>query len=476
MISSNKIFALFFIVYFLIHLLFINNYPLNFEFTFSRFANYFIDYDYNIINQYFLSQANTLVYPFISGLLTNILQIENPLHMTRIISLTSYLFLFYGLRNFLNFYGVKLNLILILLFFLNPLIFNFGFRGTPDLISSALGFYGISKLWDLKFNFNNFVHSIILSFSIILKPHCIFFLIVLCIYYIFNKKKVFDIFLINLILVTFLVLLYFLMNHYFFDFYIYSKNYSNALVFKFSNLFNNLILYYGFLFLFILPFSILNLKKKINLNIIFTLLLLFLIGSNFIKLDGEMNLGPLNKIIGNKNLTGLILIFVFIGLLELKSFIQFNQNKDAKKLIYPVLLGVVIFLVLLAFFRPVQRYLLVILPMIYVAYFIHIKNFKLDNLSMITIFFLILINLTLTFNAYINSNLSSQISSYLVEKKIENTTNLGPVNAHINYIISDPHKKKEYYISLLPSKKVFKKKFKFDFFGINIKKFYLNKY
>lgn len=189
-----------------------------------------------------------------------------------------------------------------------------------------------------------------------------------------------------------------------------------------------------------------------------------------------MNLGPLNKIIGNKNLTGLILIFVFIGLLELKSFIQFNQNKDAKKLIYPVLLGVVIFLVLLAFFRPVQRYLLVILPMIYVAYFIHIKNFKLDNLSMMTIFFLILINLTLTFNAYINSNLSSQISSYLVEKKIENTTNLGPVNAHINYIISDTHKKKEYYISLLPSKKVIKKKFKYDFFGINIKKFYLNKY
>ena len=147
--SDKRKIYIFLIINFIIHLIFINNYPINFEFTFSNFSKFFENYDKSIIDQYFLSQANTIAFPFVAGLISKNLNIENGLIITRIISLLSYIFLLLGLINFSKYYKFKINFLIVTLFFLNPLIWVYGYRGTPDLISASLGFYGLSGLWNL---------------------------------------------------------------------------------------------------------------------------------------------------------------------------------------------------------------------------------------------------------------------------------------------------------------------------------------
>ena len=156
---NKAYFYTFFLIYFTLHIIFINNFPINFEFTFSNFSNFFENYDKKIIDQYFLSQANTLAFPFVAGFISKILGIDNGLYVTRLISVLSYIFLILGLINFSRYYKFEINYFLIILFFLNPLIWLFGYRGTPDLISASLGFYGISGLWNLKFNTKKFYYS-----------------------------------------------------------------------------------------------------------------------------------------------------------------------------------------------------------------------------------------------------------------------------------------------------------------------------
>ena len=116
--SDKKKIYIFFFIYFVIHIIFINNFPINFEFTFSKFSKFFENYDKKIIDQYFLSQANTIAFPFVAGLISKNLNIENGLIITRIISLFSYIFLFLGLINFSKYYKFKINFLLIALFYI----------------------------------------------------------------------------------------------------------------------------------------------------------------------------------------------------------------------------------------------------------------------------------------------------------------------------------------------------------------------
>ena len=50
------------IVTFILHLFLINFYPINYEFTFSEGAKYFIDFEKQIIKDYFSNQANTFFF------------------------------------------------------------------------------------------------------------------------------------------------------------------------------------------------------------------------------------------------------------------------------------------------------------------------------------------------------------------------------------------------------------------------------
>ena len=91
-------------------------------------------------------------------------------------------FSFLELLNISKYYKFKIHLFLIVLFFKSINLGIFVVELTPVLISASIGFYGLSCLWTLEFKKRNFIYSILISLSIVLKPHCfIFGLLLFCI-------------------------------------------------------------------------------------------------------------------------------------------------------------------------------------------------------------------------------------------------------------------------------------------------------
>ena len=475
--SDKKKIYIFFFIYFVIHIIFINNFPINFEFTFSKFSKFFENYDKKIIDQYFLSQANTIAFPFVTGLISKNLNIENGLIITRIISLFSYIFLFLGLINFSKYYKFKINFLLIALFFLNPLIWVYGYRGTPDLISASLGFYGLSGLWNLKFDIKKFYYSFLIAFSIILKPHCFIFGLIIGFHYLHLKRKdLFNNYLYLISIIPTLVILFFIINHKLFGFFLYSNNYQEALNFNLSNFINNSLSYFGLLFLSVFPISIIYVFDKKILVKIFIYSFIFILGYLFLELYGEMDLGSLTSILGKKNLSGLVLCFALIGFINIKNLITVEKKKFNEIFVNPLIISIVIYILILSFFRPVQRYLIVIVPFLYLLFFV---NFHIVFDKKFVIYFLILIvvNFALTLNSILNSKISSKVVNYLLLKDINNYTNLGPINANANFIITENNQSKIFYLTNNSEGiNKYEKKFTVGFLNIINKNLYLVKY
>ena len=98
----------------LIHVLFINLSPINFENSFSEGAKYLEELNYKIINNYFQHNANTYVFPFISSLIHKLVPFLETLVITKFLSATGYIFLGIGLIKLHNYYELKVNLNLLI--------------------------------------------------------------------------------------------------------------------------------------------------------------------------------------------------------------------------------------------------------------------------------------------------------------------------------------------------------------------------
>ena len=89
-------------------------------------------FDVKDLNIFFNYNANTLGFSFLIYFLSKLTNIDYFL-IAKLISLSGLVFLILGFFNFLNIIKFKrIDIYLILILFLNPLIFNFSLRGTPD--------------------------------------------------------------------------------------------------------------------------------------------------------------------------------------------------------------------------------------------------------------------------------------------------------------------------------------------------------
>ena len=104
-------------VTFILHLVLINFYPINYEFTFSEGAKYFIDFEKQIIKDYFSDQANTFFFPLMVGIINKIFPIENTLLYTRLFSASSYFMLGLAFIDLFSHFKIKFKCYLFLLFF-----------------------------------------------------------------------------------------------------------------------------------------------------------------------------------------------------------------------------------------------------------------------------------------------------------------------------------------------------------------------
>ena len=101
---------------FLLHLLTVNFYPVNFEFSFSEGAKFIDNFDKKVIDEYFFNQANTFVFPLFIGLINKFFMINDTLISAKLISGTSYVFLGIGFIKIFRYYKIKFSCFFLIFF------------------------------------------------------------------------------------------------------------------------------------------------------------------------------------------------------------------------------------------------------------------------------------------------------------------------------------------------------------------------
>lgn len=446
----NKIiFFLFF--YIIIHLFFIKNFPVNFEYSFFNGLKYFDNFNKFYLIQFFNSNANTFGYSFFVGIFYFIFKSENLIYYTRIISATSYVLYLIGLINFFRYYKISYKPSLVIIFFLNPFIWNFGFRGTPDLFSSALAFFSSSFIILNNKIVKNLIFYLLLGIAITIKPHCGLFYI-----YIFleslNKedivcKKNFYIFFLIFIIPIF----YFAYIKYNFNFFLIPPGYYNQHKFNIYNFVDNFFSYFGYSNLAILPFGLIFIKKINFLRKIIFLSIFFFIGFLFLQVNGELDTGPFSVYFKERIFSGILFLFSILILYDFyKLFI------DNRKKLKNIIIVIFLFIVILSTTRPAQRYLITIIPLLYILYFVHLKKDLFNQFIFLSLLIYLPVNLFLTINFNLNSKLSYEILNFLKTNNYVNITNPGAVSPHIGYLFTGDKINFKFIIENIPSTKTLK--------------------
>ncbi len=452
--EKNKIFVIFFFIV-LLHLICVKFYPINDEFIFPVGAILIEKFDVKDLNIFFNYNANTLGFSFLIYFLSKLTNIDYFL-IAKLISLSGLVFLILGFFNFLNIIKFKrIDIYLILILFLNPLIFNFSLRGTPDFFSSAISFFAISYFIYHKKIFIKYVSVILFGIGVIIKPTNGILLIL----YFLNIEKISlkNFTQINIIknffLLLFIPIIYFLLNYYFFGFFVVPINFSYLGDFSTKQYVINFISYIGFLGLMSSPLY-LNYYKDLYTNKIFKIFIYIFISILFsiffMEKSGELNFGFLTKIIGEK----LYFFIICISFILLFDLIFFNNKKfnNNEKIIFVLLL---LYIIILSKFHSSQRYLLTILP---IYLFIIYKNYFNKILAILTIVLYSFLNLILFSNHFKTQSHVKDLINFLIENKIIYKTHPGYLGQHALNFFLQFEKESENFVG---NKNVFNKEKKF---------------
>ncbi len=306
--KKKNIILIFFFIIFLFHILCVNFYPINDEFIFPIGSKLIEKYSVEDVNLFFNYNANTLGFSFVIFILTKITNLDHDL-IAKLLSTSGLIFILIGVYNILDVIKFKIRnddlLYLIIIIFLNPLIFNFSLRGTPDFFGSAISFFAISIFLSPKKVFFKYLAIIIFGIGVIVKPTNAILILLnyLNIKKISIKNLIHYSYLKNFLLLLFFPIIYFLINFNYFGFFVVPTNFNYLGDSSFSKYLINFITYSGFLGLMTCPLYLIYLKdlniKKIFKILIYTFISI-LIALFFMKKSGELNFGPLSNYLGEK--------------------------------------------------------------------------------------------------------------------------------------------------------------------------------
>ena len=462
-----------------IHLIFVKNYPVSVEFAFIDFAKFYEDYNKLILEEFISVQANTVVFSYIIFFFDQLFLIHNYLITGRLLSILSYIFLYFGILNFTNFFKINLAnfFILVLVLFLNPIIWIYGFKVTADLLPASLSFFGISQIFSNKNIISKIlISSFLVSLASLMKPMFLAIVVLgsLLINY-FNLNKDIKLRIFYLVLYNFLpfisIGLYFYWSFINFGYVLSSLN-KNYFDYNLYNFFTKFLYYLGITFIFTFPFSILDFNfkilKKYKFYFIF-LVFLFFIGYQNNFFPGELNLGNFFNI--NENiLRGFY--FLCSGLLLFHFYLSLKKSEYNKIYLY-IIISFLCYIFALSFFRPTQRYLMLFIPFLYVVnILIKKENKKFYYFYFIFILFFLLINICLTTYSHFRSMNAFKTIDYLKNNSILQVTKPGPLIDSYNFYLYEQVIKK-YQISLQKPEKYIKEfSSGFLFFKVN---YYLSK-
>ncbi len=445
---KNKTLYLIFITIFL-HVIFINFHPVNFEYIFFEAHNFVNDnFNKDIALNFFKQQANTFFFSFIVSCFSFVFPFIKPIYIGKAISILSYLFIGLSIINILSKNKSitdhdKFGFILLFLLVTNPIIWVFGYRSTPDLISMAIGLYGFSIFYIFEQKKKDIllfcIPSFLIGFATALKPIVGIYLIasISILEIKFTKKFLKKLFLIS-IAYSIIPIFYFSLVYINFKFFLFTDYYKEVLsvVDNSSKYLSNFILYTSFLFICLLPIisgALINLLKNLKilwlLINVFVILLVFFSGNQFLSLSVEMSFGLFDKFLNTDILRGVLCvisyIFVLFLLCELK---KLYKNKDLKN-IKLLFVGVIYILIISASLAS-QRYLIVIVPLFYLIFKYYYNN-KINYLFVAII--CIPANIILIGNQYLTGSLSFQIIQKIKQEKMIDKVCVGAIGSHVSH-------------------------------------------
>tara|TARA_B100000989_G_scaffold125527_1_gene93073 strand:- start:14099 stop:15598 length:1500 start_codon:yes stop_codon:yes gene_type:complete len=459
--KKKNIILIFFFIIFLFHILCVNFYPINDEFIFPIGSKLIEKYSVEDVNLFFNYNANTLGFSFVIFILTKITNLDHDL-IAKLLSTSGLIFILIGVYNILDVIKFKIRnddlLYLIIIIFLNPLIFNFSLRGTPDFFGSAISFFAISIFLSPKKVFFKYLAIIIFGIGVIVKPTNAILILLnyLNIKKISIKNLIHYSYLKNFLLLLFFPIIYFLINFNYFGFFVVPTNFNYLGDSSFSKYLINFITYSGFLGLMTCPLYLIYLKdlniKKIFKILIYTFISI-LIALFFMKKSGELNFGPLSNYLGEK---------VFFFIITMSFFLIFDLiisnkekiNNNQKIMLFLFLL----YIIVLSKYHTSQRYFLTIIPLYLIVFY---KIFFNKFLYFVTLILYVSLNILLFSNHYQTQLHVKNLINFLKNEKIIFDTQPGYLGQHAlnffvqldkngnNYFGNDDtfNKNKKYYVS-----------------------------
>ena len=441
--------------FFGLHLAYINTPFVNYEWAYRIGSQYFLTHDSELLEQYFLNQANPLTYSLFSSIIVNIF--GDHFASYRILALLGGIIVLFSLSKYKEPY-------LLLIVGLNPLIWIYSGRAYSELLSVGI------MLLAINFQKLGVLSGFFAGLSASIKYHSIvmygsYLFISWIKEQIIEKKINFkDVRLISASLSLILLIAFIVINQYLFDVFVVPDTMNIVLEIKAQNVIINFYSYAFYLagmFIFTLPFAIKNSNKYMLIIIaIISMLLEF-----FWKDYGEMGFGSFNLLLNNE----------VIHLLHITGFINFIfciftffHDKNSRKM----LLTVIVFLLIMSLFRPVSRYLIFVIPFWGIMIF---KNFRINKTVLLPfILICIVLNSYAVFYQIRTASASLEIATWIKTNNYQ--TGYGVIYPHVGVLYNYEPDSNITVIdnieNIRKTDKVIYRKY-IDLFGFNIKNYYV---
>lgn len=339
----------------------------NQETAFNQAATYFRGGSSENINAFFAAEANSVVVPALGATLSLIFQL-GPESGCRILSLLCLAGLVAALHVMLADPSRKAVFVGLALVVLNPLVWTFAGRGTADFAPMALAVMSVALFWLSRDRTGTVIFAALLfAAACLTKIHAILLLPLVALSpEAQSLQQRATLLFVALVAALASVAIYNIAIFSSFGFWFTPPQFAAALAPTVMNVGNNFVRYGGYLALLVLPFSVaLAFSHSDRRGILLKLGVICLgmaAGGLLPPSVGEMNFGPFDRWIGSW-LTGAVLSALFV--VFLLGLFAMKETWVARGRVLSLLL----FLLVLSFSRPAQRYLLLILPFYYLMIF-----------------------------------------------------------------------------------------------------------
>jgi len=353
---NYKISFCFIFLFILLHLLYINTPFVNHEWVYRVGSEYFFKNDASLLTKYFENQANPISYSFISSLLYYFL--EDDYYIYRLPALFGALILLVSIHR-------SNNIWLLLITGLNPLIWIYSGRAYSEMLSLGLMILAINIKKNLYLNFVTGLSSIVIKYHAL--PFLFLHSGITCILQnIRSKSFSLNSYIKSNIAILFGFIIFLIFYYKLFGIFLIPENFSSQHFIKFN--FNTWLINffsYGFylsgMFFFTLPAFLKLGQLKTKLFLLGLCIILAINNKN----SGEMDFGSFQQFLGVE----IILLIKIIGFWNFLLCCQAFWKDEDSRIMLLTILG---YIVLLSLTRPVNRYLIFVIPFWAILIYKHI--------------------------------------------------------------------------------------------------------